>query len=122
MNEYELQELAFSASGLGASFASMFITVISGYLVVAYLAGRELTRPQVTLVNAIFFVTSSLFLYGTISSFAKQLSMVDKLRALNPDNYYPLSTPIATAIAVTFAIIIIASLHFMWSVRHPKTK
>ncbi len=122
MTEYELQELAFTAGGLGINFAALLITLISSYLVVAYVAGSELTRPQITLVNVLFLFTSSLFLYGSVSSFIKQLSIVEKLRILNPEDYYPATPLVVIAVTVIFLLIILASLHFMWSVRHPKTE
>ena len=120
MTEYELQELAFTAGELGINFSALLITLISSYLVDAYIAGSDLTRPQVTLINVLFIFTSSLFLYGSVSSFVKQLSIVEKLRVLNPEDYYPATNLVVIAVAGIFILIIVASLHFMWSVRHPK--
>jgi len=119
MTEYELQELAFTAGGLGINFSALLITLISSYLVVAYVVGNDLTRPQVTLVNVLFLFTSSLFLYGSVSSFVKQLSIVEKLRILNPEDYFPSTPLVVIAVTGIFLLIILASLHFMWSVRHP---
>ena len=120
MTEYELQELAFTAGGLGINFSALLITLISSYLVVAYIAGSDLTRQQVTLVNVLFLFTSSLFLYGAISSFVKQLNFVEKLRILDAENYYPVTPLVVIAVTTTFLLIVLASIHFMWSVRHPK--
>jgi hypothetical protein len=122
MTEYELQDLAFSAGGIAGTYGSIWITIISGYLLVAYVAGRDLSRPQVSLVNLLFLFTSGLFAYGTIPSLGKQLSIVNMLRAIHPDNFYPTTEPIVTAVAVIFGLIILASLKFMWDVRPPKTE
>ena len=119
MTQYELQELAFAAGGLAAAYGSITISIISAYLLVAYTAGRELMRSQVVLINTLFVFTASLFLYGTISSLIKQLSFVNKLRVLEPEGYYPTNIVVIVAVALIFALIIIACLKFMWDIRHP---
>jgi hypothetical protein len=107
MTEYELQELAFSAAGLAATFTTLLITIISGYLLVAYVAGRDLSRAQVTLINILFAFTSALFLGGSVSSFSKQLNIVKQLRVINPDNFYPMTTFTVISCDVIFSLIIL---------------
>jgi hypothetical protein len=36
------------------SIGALIITIISGYLVVAYVAGRDMTRSQVVIVNSLY--------------------------------------------------------------------
>ena len=122
MTEYELQDLAFGAGGLAATYGSITISIISAYLLVAYTAGTQLIRSQVTLINTLFVFTATLFLYGTIGSLVKQLSIVNKLKVFNPEDYYPTTAITVVAVAVIFSLIILACLKFMWDVRHPKTE
>jgi hypothetical protein len=122
MTEYELQELAFSAAGLAATFTTLLITIISGYLLVAYVAGRDLSRAQVTLINILFAFTSALILSGIATAFGKQLNIVNQLRVINPDNFYPMTTFTVISGAVIFSLIILASFKLMWDIRHPKAE
>ncbi len=120
MTQAELQDLAFSANGLGASYIAILLTLISGYLIVAYTTGAKLHRQQVALVNTLFGFSSSLFLYAAMACFYKQMELLESLRQIAPDNYYPAQPWIIIMVAVVFALVIIASLKFMWDVRHPK--
>ncbi len=58
----------------------------------AYVAGRDLSRAQVTLINILFAFTSAFFLDGAVSSFGKQLNIANQLRVINPGNFYPMTT------------------------------
>jgi hypothetical protein len=122
MTEYELQELAFMANGLAATYITILITIISGYLLVAYVAGAKLSKPQVMLVNTLFVFASALFTYGMLASFIKQQEIVTHLQSISPEAYHAVNQFVISALTGVFTIIILASLHFMWGVRHPKTE
>ena len=116
----EVQSLAFEASSLAATYMAMLITVISGYLIVAYVAGADLKKGQIVIVNFLYIFFSTLLWYGSISAFFKQLEFVEELRVLAPDGFYPASYEVFFAIAFVSYMVVLASLKFMWDVRHPK--
>jgi hypothetical protein len=122
MTEAELQELAFTAADLAANYSAILITIITGYLFVAYAAGSDLSRQQVVLINILFLFSTSLFTYAVTTCFIKQLEIVTKLKVLAPENFYPVNPVVITGVAVTFIVIILACLHFMWRIRHPKAE
>jgi hypothetical protein len=122
MTEYELADLLASFSGDTLVYIPLFISILSGYLVVAWLVGNRLTRAQVVLINALYIAV--LLLLG--ASWAKRVSVAlsyqRELIAMNPRRVEVMGDwliPIVTLIAIAF---LIGSLKFMWDIRHPKTE
>ena len=65
MTEAELLDNAIMAWSSDVTTFSVSITIISGYLIVAYITGASLTRYQVTVVNGLYIGaigSASLFL------------------------------------------------------------
>ena len=122
MTQAELQDLAFTANALAANYIAILVTLISGYLIVAYTAGARLQTKQVALVNVLYGFTASLFLYAAMACYYKQMELLESLKLLAPDNFYPAQMWIVVTVGVVFSLVIIASVRFMWDVRHPKTK
>jgi hypothetical protein len=99
-------------------------TLLAGYLVATYLVGANLSRLHASIFNIFFAVTYAQVSYQVIeASFSARemsLSYIDL-----PGNISTL--PITLSLGyqvfgiVTFTLILIAALYFMWSVRHPKT-
>ena len=64
MTEAELIELSQAYWSHTISLLALYITLLSGYLVVAYLAGGKLSVFQVTIVNALYISLSGLVLFA----------------------------------------------------------
>jgi len=96
---------------------------MSGHLLVAYLAGTQLTRVQVSIVSVLFVVGAGLQCWGI---FLYQLANEEYVAAkavISPLIEH--QQVIATSgggkiIGSVMAVGIFASLYFKWSVRHPK--
>jgi hypothetical protein len=54
----------WSAQEMGVNALMLYLTVISGYLVVAFVVGARLTRPQAQFVSALFVVFACYALWG----------------------------------------------------------
>ena len=104
--------------------ATQFTSLIFGYLLVAYFIGSHLTKVQVIILNVLYIasvgstvfqmVTGGLAAMGFLERFYEVSNNTRELSALNA-NYL--------LFGVTLNLtLIIASLYFMWSVRHPKTE
>ena len=59
-----LLEVSFVAWGNTITLLTLLITVISGYLVVAYIAGAQMTRGQVILVSTLSVLMSSFIIWA----------------------------------------------------------
>ena len=138
MTEYEIADLALSTQegirrqvGLvqeqasrALSSLSVYFSLIFGYLLAAYFVVANLTRAQNVILTLLYlstiFLNRSAFL--SIQLGGKDLNM--GLMELNPDArpvFILSDAGIVFATAVS-AELIVASLYFMWSVRHPKTE
>ena len=119
-------EMAQMAESNTIAAGGLLITMISGYLVVAYLVGAKLSRVQVTSVN-ILYVVGTMSVNGSVWS-----NTYDNMLARHHAyTYIPDllgSVPAAQlvliplGVALMYVCIIITSLFFMWSIRHPKTE
>jgi small-conductance mechanosensitive channel len=120
MTEYELGELIVSYSGLVATYLTTYLTVVSGYLITAYVAGKRFSTSQVILLNCLFVVATAMLTMAVFASSLRWLSYLEKLEQLVPNEIYPMSLPLAIAICFLCIAGILASIKFMWDVRHPK--
>ena len=121
MTAYEYMDLAYSGFSATATMVSLMIAVLSGYLVVAYAIGSNLTRLQVTALNIAYSIwTIYLLLSGTINLIRARYHLI-----LAAELDQQLSSPVAYIVHgyVSIGLLLwLTSLWFMWSVRHPKTE
>ncbi len=64
MTEYEAVTLAQSLLSNASNMYVIFLSFLSGYLLVAHLAGETLTRSQLLLITALYIPTMMYTLYG----------------------------------------------------------
>ena len=120
MTEHEYMDLSFTLIERSENAGLAFLTVVSGYLIVAYLVGARLTRPQVTLISALFVGYSLAQVLAQVSQI-HAISQIDQiLWETFPES--PLQSEanhakLGYAWPVLELVAILASLHFMWSVR-----
>lgn len=95
---------------------NIYLVVISGYLLVAYFLGKQLTSFQTWLLTGLF-LTFSVANTGSVYLFWEEAHYWGKTygegRAHGSAGDY---------IAVVLVLGILASLKFMWDARHPKSK
>jgi hypothetical protein len=66
MSEADLAESFWNAQEMGVNALMVYMTVISGYLVVAYLVGADLTVNQSRFISALFVVFALFSLWGVV--------------------------------------------------------
>ena len=123
MTEYEMTDVIMSRFGQMTDQASLYFALVSGYLVTAYLVGARLTKFQVTVINSLFLLWTAGILGGYMSTVRDTLVLEAAIREIGNvmiggsmgDSTY------AYSFAVVQAVGIVASIAFMWSVRHPRT-
>ena len=103
-------------SNMLASFA-IFLSLVSGYLIVAHTAGATFSRLQVTIINLLFVTMSTAFMFGVYGYCQSAVDMSLAANELNPERIYRGSEyfPFVTLVLNSFAIV--SSLYFMWHVR-----
>ncbi len=132
MTEYEIADLAVSTQelfiqqwqlGQGAAervfdLTQQFGNLLFGYLIVAYFVGAKLTKVQLAILNVLYLIWQ-LRIFVTLSIVSGNADiLLGEMRKISPE-----LTPDAPSVSSAFAlltILILASLYFMWSIRHPK--
>lgn len=120
MTEYELADLMGAASGDSLVFIPLVISVVSGYLVVAWLVGSRLTRSQLYLINSLFVGMTTLLGFAWYTRIRVALSYQDELLGLNPDRVELVGAWLIPAVTILGLSGLVSCLKFMWDVRHPK--
>jgi hypothetical protein len=93
---------------------SLYLTVSSGYLLVAYLVGKELSFLQTTIIT-------TLFMFFTITNtVATVLYMQSAYYFSHTYGAGRLPGWTASVTGILLAAGILAAVKFMWDVRHPK--
>ncbi len=121
MSEYELEELLTSASLAAVEGFTVYLSVTTAYLIAAYLVGRQLTPMQIFIVNTLYIVAGLIMTWSTFGYATRAIAFADALEVMNPDRRYGAQPIVRTGIALVQTLGILASLKFMWDVRHPKT-
>lgn len=119
MTESELVDAATSYFSLGLSGLTLYISICSGYLLVAYFVGSTLTRAQIAIISTLYFVVAVVSTYGTFGWMNRAFGYIDALKALEQSGISgagssPLGAPI---LATVMAAGIIACVKFMWDTR-----
>jgi hypothetical protein len=122
MSEAELWELILLSQSNAATYIAIFLTVASGYLVMAFVAGARLLRSQIVIVNTIFIVGMMISIGPTYAAFSRAAFLVD---FASPEYTSTASAGIKlgpAAIGVFGLMVAAACLTFMWQIRHPKSE
>jgi hypothetical protein len=137
MTEYEIADLALSnAEAIRSQIALMqeqslvnntrlnlFYTFLFGYLITAYVVGAALTKIQVSLLNLLYLVAILINRRMYYLGLQQHQELKNGLRQLQDvPSPPPLTNYGFEFVIITSIIMILVSLFFMWSVRHPKTE
>ena len=122
LNEADLMELLMDWFAQISTDADRYFALVSAYLLVAYLAGSKLSALQLTIINSLFLLWVAGIVAGTFSALEATTIIERRLGALESD----FSVGGGAASLYNFIVIqiggVVASLFFMWSVRHPKNE
>jgi len=120
LTPYELIDLGASMYANSATMYAIFLTILSGYLLVAFAIGAKLTSSQVAIVNTLYIVTSltTLAALASFNQVAMDFSLIAaEIRGVEKSlaSYFPSYFIVGIDI-----LLMLASLKFMWDVRHKK--
>lgn len=119
MTQYESLDLAQSAFSSSIAAYAIFLSIVTGYLVTAYLAGRELSRGQVWLLSVLFLVVAAIaiwsvssYIYWGVVYTSMAVPAGYEQSAMTPKPWLPIFMAIVNVATAA------ACLLFMWNVRH----
>ena len=117
MNESEIVEAFMTSQAIGMSSMVIYLTLVSGYLIVAYSVGERLRGSQALFISALFVLFSSFSIWGAIAYF--YLGDVYGMQSdtvpygvIRPDY---LSPPVV--IGVVEVLGVVGCLNFMYAIR-----
>ena len=128
MTEAEFVELLQNATGHFMTSFTIWLSIVSAYLIAAYAVGRNLTAVHTFIISVLYIVCSSLFTALTFLFITRILNMLQAKVEMFPTGVWPVRYD---ALFTQYALLglalimvggIVASLYFMWSIRHPKKK
>lgn len=123
MTEFELIEVMDNFSTQMMMSTTLFFTLLSAYLITAYFVGTKLSKTQVVIVSAMYFVWAAFLPIGQYTYSLRNAAASAELYALG-SVYAGATDDVIIAWSTSFMILqylaLIASLYFMWRTRHPK--
>ena len=122
MTEAELVSAAQAVWANVIALIAIMLSILSAYLVVAYMAGNKMTHSQVVIVNSLFVLVSIFLLWGAFTLVQRAIEMATLAIDMSIQRTLGPTPNVARAIVVIFGVCPLASLKFMWDVRHPKTE
>ena len=107
---------------LQASHVAIYLTLLFAYIIVAYIAGSQLTRLQAVLVTSLFIAASSWEVFSIATQSIATGFKVAQLAEIGGQVGKAPSQPSFWVLALLWAVGCVTALAFMWSIRHPKTE
>ena len=129
MTVYEALDLAQSAYGNSLATYAIFLSITSGFLVTAYLVGRELTTTQFRLLTTFFLVVAAILIWSmsAYAYYGNEYSLLGReLVEAARNEHVPVWSVthvrswLPEFLALINSLTIFGSIFFMWNVRRPK--
>jgi hypothetical protein len=120
LKDFDLETMIFVANEAGNTAMALYMTAISGYLIVAYAVGKELNRSQVILVNGLFLFFSISFSYSTIISFLAMRQyeiLLEQTTKAAPTLFSLMENTFVAMVTLGLATGIVGALMFMRNIR-----
>ena len=128
MTDAELLSLSQMEIEIIQGLGEWGITILTGYLLIAYVIGKNLNLFQVAFINTVFIVLFVGVLDSSLSSQRVVANLMEILHQQNPElaiqvGYERNESPAVVWLRpIITAVMALGALAFMWSVRHPKTE
>ena len=123
MTEYELIDAFTSMVNIMQGSLTLYLSVVTGYLVLAYMVGDKLTVFQVTTISILFFIFAGGFLVGAQNSMTQLINLGIEVRAMGREGFGSNYTPGSKLFLLVVDLFgIVASLAFMIHTRRNRAR
>ena len=122
MTEAELIESWALFLANSQSAMTLYLSILSGYLIIAYLVGNKLSRMQAGLISTLFFFSTAYCTTILTIWWQRALEFASEANEINPERIVSNFQGFVFVTGGLFLLGILACLYFMWDVRHPKTE
>lgn len=115
MTPYEMLDLAQSNYSTSAAYISIFIALLSAYLVAAYIVGGRLSKAQFLLANSLYLVIQTLTILTIYNFNSSARYWGNRGRSDMPVSSESANvTYIPETVALVLIVTMLLSLWFMW--------
>ena len=123
MTESELIEAITSYFDIAVAALTLYVTVCSGYLIVAYMVGGNLTNSQALIVSTLYCFVAATTTYAFPTWSVRSFAYLSFQESSGLSSIELGATPsMGSALTVIMLAGVLACLKFMWDIRHPKTE
>jgi hypothetical protein len=120
MTEYELADIISTYGVQGGTFFTIWLTILSAYALVSYVAGKDLTTFQVLWLNTLYLFASSLAIFAINTSSKSQVFYAKMIRELHPHSPQVMNEVVQVSTIAIASVGTLMTLLFMWQIRHSK--
>lgn len=120
MTEYELTDAINSTMSVYSGAFTLYLTIVSAYLIAGFVAGDRLTKDQFVIVSVLFFFASGLAVFAMFGAGTRIVYVADALRLADAENPIKFRAEFNYTLAAIATLGIIASFKFWWDIRHPR--
>jgi hypothetical protein len=116
---WQQAEVALGSMELVISVLERFMTLLSGFLLVAYFLGSKLTPVQTGILTALYLFWMSRMVATLDILVVSANTTLGEMRNIAPE--LVTDTPPVLPLFGLMFLLTAGSLYFMWTVRHPNT-
>ena len=113
MTEYELSDYTATIMGNFLTALTVYFSVITAYVVAAFIAGSRLTKIQLIIVNSCFTVAAGVTGYLSVVIFNRFFAFATQ----TPDPEGTQTVDFTVPLTILVAGLFVGCLIFMWDVR-----
>ena len=122
MTESELIEAITSYFDIALVALTLYVTICSGYLIVAYMVGGNLTNSQALIVSTLYCFVAGVTAYACRIWSVRSFDYLSFQESSGLSSIELGATPsMGSTLTVIMLAGVLACLKFMWDIRHPKT-
>jgi uncharacterized membrane protein len=120
VTEAKYAEVIAAYSSNAGTFFATYLTVLSGYLITAFVAGSRLNTLQVAILNTGFIVAVLVMIWAAYHAGMVQVYYTNLLLEIAPDSPQSGRDWVMATLGTLMFGGLVAGLVFMWNVRHPR--
>lgn len=125
MTEYELLDVMEAINGNSITATGVYFSILTAYLLVAYIAGNQLTKYQVIFINIVFLFYNFIAATNLATMIRTRIALSDRLIEMSGGAKVVSDEAALVMISVFILMrlmLVLGAMGFMWQVRHPKTE
>jgi uncharacterized integral membrane protein len=114
MTEYEVAKLAAAVLANFLVAFTVFLSIVSAYVLAAFAGGDRLTKLQLSIVNSCFLASVGIFGFLILSVYRRFYALA---KTISVEQGWIAAIDFSWPLGVLLAAIIIGCLVFMWNAR-----